>query len=58
MLDYKRDYKWLGINLNLRNTGFGGNPEINSTSLASQIGKNFQTDNAGAAAAMEYIRSC
>lgn len=40
-----------GYQLNTRKTGFGGNPEINTTALANQIGKNYQTDNAGAAAA-------
>ena len=39
-----------GYQLNTRNTGFGGNPEINTTALANQIGKNYQTDNAVAAA--------
>jgi hypothetical protein len=39
-----------GYQLNTRNTGFGGNPEINTAALANQIGKNYQTDNGVAAA--------
>ncbi len=39
-----------GYQLNTRNTGYGGVPQINSTALANQIGKNYQVDNNGAAA--------
>jgi hypothetical protein len=43
-------FQMTGYQLNTKNTGIGANPEINTTALANQIGKNYQTDNGGAAA--------